>query len=576
LLKPASTDDVADDLGDDGARSPNGVRSASKVQELVDMYDGIAEQSVSPVEPQFIKPPMRKVSSKGQSLEDVSATAEQDEIGQTEDAQQPAEDIGSPISKITGNGETFEEVQPQSPLAANTISKSIERKPNHTTIKVSVDFSKLDELFPSTPQVNVEAELVPDVIIDDTFSSISERKAWYRLSRQGSMRMHNLGDDENYVRMDWNRSTLRQDTLKIVRRWMEEDSITGRPVMGRKTGVIGASMFNWDTAAPAVQIGELLSKRRGHSRQTSSSSKLSLTSPRVASFEWASPPSSPTSSKAPPSLAGRLKHNEIRSNRPQSVVGPLTETKDSLRPSSFDSMRTDRPKSLIIPPADPVVQPTIDQAMLQPEMTGKDRNNVEAPIRNGDDDNDDDDDWGEMVSSEGLPAAPMPSEPAHKPKLMSSGFETQELHGTPDSTHATVGTNVAPAHKRVPSDPWNLDGPDSWTSENKQRNSDTSPLQKTIEPKAATAGSSDLKENGGIHQHDAFAWPSEPLQPMQVVPPTEGNTKATAAKTSLHASPTASKPSPSSTSRFENSEVVDEETVARILRGIPDLSYMLR
>src|SRR6478609_5242817 len=81
-----------------------------------------------------------------------------------------------------------------------------------------------------------------DVIIDDSFTSISERKAWYLMSRPGSMRKHNLGDDENYVRVGWGNSQVREQAIRIVRRWMEEDSITGRVVLGRRGGAVGAKI----------------------------------------------------------------------------------------------------------------------------------------------------------------------------------------------------------------------------------------------------------------------------------------------------------------------------------------------
>lgn len=598
LLKVASPDGG---LEDDGARSPNSTKSSSKVQELVDMYDGIAEQSVSPIETQFIKPPLRKVSSKGQSLEDVSAASEQAVIEQVPEVQEPPQDIASPASEPAEHEEPVGEVKAQSPPVTSTVPETIQQKPNHSAIKIPVDLAKLDELFPSSPAVNVESELVPDVIIDDTFSSISERKAWYRLSRQGSMRMHNLGDDENYVRMDWSRSTLRQDTLKIVRRWMEEDSITGRPVLGRKTGVIGASMFNWDSSAPAVQIGELLGRKSGHSRQTSSSSKLSLSSPRVASFEWASPPSSPTSSMAPPSLAGRLKHTETRSNRPQSLAGPPTTTKDSLRPSSFDKMQTDRPKSLIVPPPDPVVQPSIDQALSQPEEPTKADYVGENTILNGkDDNNDEDDDWGEMISSPNLQTIPMAGNSASKPELedktaakqpeisnsaavTSSKFERQELHGTPDNTSTTTGTNVASTHKRVTSDPWSLDELDNWSDERQQQNTTNRLPEKPADPGGVipTAVAPKQKELGKATspQSASFAWSTEPLEALHPAPATEANAKAKAkapTKASLDTSPVGPRPPQSITSPLASSEGVDDETVAHILRGIPDLSYMLR
>lgn len=182
-----------------------------------------------------------------------------------------------------------------------------------------IDLSHLEDLFPGTRPSSVQPESLPDTIVDDTFTSIAQRKAWYRISRFGSIRKHNHGGDgEAHVRVSWKDSHTRKAVLTTVRRWMEEDSLGGRVLLGRRLGHASASMFNWDLKAPGVQIGELLSQKRGksHARQAPATPRIPIqedtaTSPTVPtgfSSEWhAGPsPSNTTCSHGAPRHSQRL------------------------------------------------------------------------------------------------------------------------------------------------------------------------------------------------------------------------------------------------------------------------------
>lgn len=296
-----------------------------------------------------------------------------------------------------------------------------------------IDMTKLDSILPSVETSFPSPEPIPDVIIDDSFTSISERKAWYLMSRPGSIRKHNLGDDENYVRVGWGNSQVREQAIRIVRRWMEEDSITGRVVLGRRGGAAGAKIFNWDSSAPSteISISELLA-RKNHSRHASAASKGTVASPTAAAFGWGSNPipsptvaaassaprtsttSEPRSSvetspvdatktspvsktKAPPLASpprpciteeppSPIKPIPLKpTNRPISITQPLnfpasptiSEPQSPLNPPSF--LSTKRPVSVSQAPTSPLAQPPTNAGW-------------------GEDD-DDDDDWGDMVSS---------------------------------------------------------------------------------------------------------------------------------------------------------------------------------
>ncbi|VUC24279.1 unnamed protein product, partial [Clonostachys rosea] len=430
---------------------------STKVQGLVDMYDGISRNAsrnaspsigaTSPRTPTGISMTALLSRPELQVADQDSDIPSGKEATQAGAEAQPTEDIDAPKSHSHTN--TDEEAA----LSASAPAPQAKRHSRFQSIDFHVDMTKLDDLFPTTPPIAVNPEQVPDVIIKDSFTSISERKTWYRISRLGAMRMHQLGDEENYVRVDWKRSTTRQDTLKIVRRWMEEES-GGRPTLGRKVGAVGGSVFNWNSSAPPVEIGELLRKRGGHSKAGSSASRASgILSPATAEFSWGTPPVSPgISNRPPPSPAARTNESGARasaSSRPQSMVLP----REAPPPSSPGTQTSEsgagpgtstRPQSMVLPRAPPPPydssaeltkppkiqpvpiitrsldvsnRPSIDQTLSKPVPTQIIVNGSGGSFSDGKDVSDDeddeadgeDDDWGEMVTSPTAETSPWPS-----------------------------------------------------------------------------------------------------------------------------------------------------------------------
>ncbi|KAL6910742.1 hypothetical protein GGI43DRAFT_391012 [Trichoderma evansii] len=369
-------------------------------------------------------------------------------------------------------------------------------------ISYPVDHTKLDELFPSTPAITTEAELVPDVIIDDTFASSSERKAWYRISRFGSKRKHDLGDDDNYVRVGWSGSQIRDRTTQTVRRWMEEDSITGRVVLGRRLGGSGAVMFNWNSTAP-VEIGEFLGR---HSRNSSMTVKSAAPSPTASSFGWASsvPPS--------PAVARHPLANEFQKPDEREVQSPKEPKVDSVRQSlSLDPpplhTRAHIPTPIKIPPTLPIKQ-----------------------------DEDGDDDWGEMMTATPIDSPSFTEdEGAFSSSRNSidpqSAFQFETVYESPRVT----SPKIEKASKR----------PLSWH------------LGQTL--------AKPFKRGAKTPSTPLFPSPlSKPMTPPQVTPTRHAHTM------SAGASPMQFSPVRLSLS------AEDEETVAKLLQDIPDLTYMLR
>ncbi|KAJ4863835.1 hypothetical protein T069G_00365 [Trichoderma breve] len=456
------------------------------------------QKSVEVEDEQQPVPPVRVIEDEvvisGQEIVPPPLDVESEAVAENERQQQEPWDDIPPVPTVS---------EPNVWQASNTPFESdVVARPASQTSKIHfpIDLTKLDDLFPSTPPIKTEPELVPDVIIDDAFAPSNERRAWYRISRYGSKRKHDLGGDENYVRVSWSKSQIRERTTQTVRRWMEEDSITGRVVLGRRLGGSGAVMFNWNSPAPQVEIGEFLGR---HSRNSSLTVQSPVASPTTSSFAWASSgPSSPAASRHP--LA-----NELARADAQEAQSPKEPKADSARQSlSLDPppqhTRAHIPSPIQIPPTYPINK-------------------------------EDDDDWGEMMTA--TPTTTMSFEDEDTvsnrhsiPPQSSLQFET--VYESPNLLASKI--EKAPSKR-----------PFSWH------------LGQTL--------SKPFKRGGKTPLTPSFPSPlSKPMTPPQVTPTRHTHTMS--ADTSL-VQPSSPRPSLS---------IADEETVARLLNDIPDLTYMLR
>nr|CEG05116.1 unnamed protein product [Fusarium clavum] len=385
---------------------------------------------VTPEEPSEDEKEMAERETKELPKEDVQA-----ESDSWSEFESPTQDAAQ---------KSTQESEPEAPKEQPLVTETPTKKETHAEPAMpppkppsepfEIDMTKLGDLFPSVDTSFPAPEPVPDAIIDDSFTCISERKAWYLMSRPGSMRKHNLGDDENYVRIGWGNSTVREQSIRIVRRWMEEDSITGRVVLGRRGGAAGAKIFNWDSAAPSteISISELLA-RKNHSRHTSVASKGTVASPTAATFGWGSAPLPSPTAAAPPSAP---RTSNVSEPEPASTAesSPVEATKTSpvskTRPPPLESppkpQITEEPPSPIKPtPLKPTnrpatitqplpfpASPTISEPQSPIHSTSLLSTNrpvsisqaptsplAQPPTNAGWSDDEDDDDWGDMVSS---------------------------------------------------------------------------------------------------------------------------------------------------------------------------------
>lgn len=415
---------------------------SGKVQELVERFDHLAKvATVEPPAPPRLESSLSGKGSRSRSLSQArSAGAEEDgDFGDFEDAKSEYGKVELKLNASTtssrrsstpkarlkdsfAQGQTGEPAERQvaTPRTASIPVQQLVEK--FGSIRFDIDFQSIDKLFPDLPQDaggdTGETSEVTDKIIDDSFTGISERKTWYRISRFGSMRKHDMGDEDNYYRVQWSTSHLHSDTIKIVRRWMEEDSISGRVTLGAGKRT---SVFNWDSSAAApVDLGKVFSRKASaaHSRNASNASI---------------PPPNPGSRLSMQSMGSNHEGKSIKSpiKPPDASFGSVTSSLPGFGWSSnVKSTATTHPSnkqgkhqestSLPLAPAKNEAQA---QATSQPPQPVQTKATLE----------DDEDDWGEMVSSPRIETNPS-SITAMQPLNNGNGY-------TPASTNLAKNTS---------------------------------------------------------------------------------------------------------------------------------------
>lgn len=536
-----------------------GERQASKVQELVEMYDGMAKtlsveatrtETVTTKDRQVIKakfsdhmddglpdapiPPATTSTSPmdndemapvADKCEDRPAdlnpkTEESDlELQTTSDlggGREPSEVVlvpekdAKPDQVIQHHGST-------PPTDEATEDNALSHSPR-TSISYPVDFSSLNILFPNTQAATNTPEELPESIIKESFTSVSQRKAWYRVSRFGSIRKHNGGDDDNYVRVAWKNSTIRKDTLATVRRWMEEDRIGGRVVLGRRLGHGGGSMFNWDSEAPPVEIGELLARKKqkpkghAHAQQSSATLAGTVTSPIIASFGWSSSvPSSPATERISSewhAKSSRLPETTVRDKAEETRVSvDMPESNQSPKPSTAQ----------VVPSA------------LAP-----------IPVSQ-----DEDDDWGDMVSCPTVESTAAFDTASHIEAAYPSTLNPGEEASISKANEPVHASNALTEEL----DPWG--GLEFFGG-----NSTGQTLQPMPLAQEDTAALLTASENASM--------------PAPLGQPREDESIRTSWQFS---GSTSSRPA---SIEFSSLNSQDDKAVTTILAGLPDLSYMMR
>ncbi|GAB1314642.1 Glucan 1,4-alpha-glucosidase [Madurella fahalii] len=541
---------------------PESRKASSKVQELVVKFDGLAQAASQD------RPPSRQRSRSPLSVGKGDASDDTGDFGDFEDA-----DPDGPPTPI----ETSDPGQPGEDLvvaASSPVSSphSLDR-PSTSELLIArfgpldfaVDLSAIGRLFetaaqePARRDPSADAD-VPDHIIRDSFTEISERKTWYRVSRLGSSRRHNAGDDDNYRQVTWPSSTVHDDTIKIVRRWMEEDSIAGRVALGGGVSKTQKNMFGWDSTVEPVALDAVFRKKKSHSRTAS------LQTSRMAGLSSQGLDGPVKSSRDPAhQLSGSI--GQLGASFSWSS-GARTSDREVNIPSTMSKQPVPTAAALsnIPAPATPIPNPPRPGITIttQPVMAAGPIQAITSEQREGnandggggdDDDDDDDDEWGEMVSS------PVEQKPAASQfQYLNSAFDNttvpaaQQSVGPPAPTRSETKTHMISgmSHSNTP-----LTN-DAWGS------ADFSIFESSPAKPSTKAGCSLAVP------HSLKPLAKEPIPGSILETPAASSTSGASAP--LPDLPELSEMDPS----FNNHDSNNDEAARHILANLPDLSYMLR
>ena len=271
-------------------------RQSSKVHQLVEHFDTLAKREGTPGVEDGRSSAAGKNGHGSEDKDDEIEEKENSEDHKRPDTDAPDEGVADDDDDFGDFGD-FEDGQSDmdEPAAQLTDSKvdtfrthpakvkgePLDLTPGDSTttsfgpIEFSPNVALLGKLYQGLSEDPIpERTFVPDVVPHDSFSSTEERKMWYRLSRYGPMRKHESGDDENYVRVNWTKSQIREETLKVVARWIEEDRISGRVVLGGASKA--GSIFGWNDSKPNPASIDLAFAERNSRKKNPSVSSVSV------------------------------------------------------------------------------------------------------------------------------------------------------------------------------------------------------------------------------------------------------------------------------------------------------------
>jgi hypothetical protein len=445
------------------------IEGSSKVKEMVRLFDGLAVDASSielPRHPEGVDAPDDHFDTPvaAQSEEDFGDFEEgisyvTTKADPTEDALIKPEEI--PLDKAGVHDVPVLSTSTEEPV----ISPSEQPLQPHDPVHFKPDLSLLRDIFGQGPDVefqHADPKQAPeiDTVMKDSFSSTDERKTWYRISRYSTMRKHNAGDEDSYVRINWKDSTVRAETLKIVERWIEEDRIGGGIILGGGTKL--GSMFGWGqkNAGPMSVTAALAStskKAAMHSDRIasptsirssgdspgpgSSSNRRSLEQMSASRNSFHSPisvtaPQFSWSTGTPISATAEVKLPVLPSTKPANSSGRRFD----ISPSSPEVIKESSSKKAP-PPAGPLVISTLPPGQhLKPAASGAPKLGQDSGSQKvlaipalpaNEPRSEAEDEWGEMVSSPALLSPPP----------LDRAFEVQSNLGVMEVLSPRLATN---------------------------------------------------------------------------------------------------------------------------------------
>ncbi|KAK4186992.1 hypothetical protein QBC35DRAFT_385839 [Podospora australis] len=569
---------------DSRGRQRESRKPPGKVKELVVKFDGLARalsQESLPVPRTRSKSPLsvEKKETQNADLGDFEAMEEQEVVKEVELPTPP-----SPLAHQRPSTPEPSESAPQdvaasvssatsSPAASTNLPFAGFSPTNLEVPTFELPLDNIDKIFANLDLAAAAAPIdddgeLPEPIITDSFTEISERKTWYRVSRLGSSRRQNAGDDDSYRRITWRTSTVRKEVITTVRRWMEEDSIAGRVALGGGISKTQKNMFGWDSSAEPIALDAVFGRRKAHSRtaslepirvpglagpiiegppkttsgslQTPTFHSAGMAPPPVASFGWSS---SPPVSQSPTPTAARFPRPGHQATAPVRPFSPVHHTPGPSQPTA-----------------------ALPNQRVPPPIVTEPHSNPHLPL--DEDDEDDDDEWGEMVSS------PVVSKPG------ANGFQTLGGAFTTDpatTTNGVGGQGTSSSNLPASSDPWASadfsffdapSGPAQSAASAHVPSASVGANRKDAFSPIAVSFPLSLSETprGSLDTKAALSLSQPTLQPP-VIQPFTTITAVPAAKSSL---------SRDSVDMAGAETTQLDECAERILVNLPDLSYMLR
>ncbi|KAK8112679.1 hypothetical protein PG984_013205 [Apiospora sp. TS-2023a] len=623
---PERQDSPITSIDEDSGLRPQqpSVRKASgKIALLVDKFDGLARAaSEEPVE--LKRPTSSRDQSKERSRETLQpstgdelktdeavASVTSDNARETWGDNEQSDWSTTVPASPDGKRDSFEEsgtiaTSETRRSASGPVQEIIEK---FGPISFNVDLDGLQKLFSGIPEdtsndADSDDEL-SDRIISDSFTNLEQRRIWYRISRYGSMRKHDSGDDENYPRIQWATSAVHEETIKVVKRWKEEDSISGRPTfgLGKRSGG-----FNWDSSSGPIEMDKIFARKPRASTKSSIPTVTQRDSVELPNGRTARAFTLPQNPLSGPPIGAKAFGWSSMTPEPLSPALPVaTGTTASPKTDSARNSLSLPPAPAVAPAVTPAVTPTVAPRQVPQEQLPPVKHiNTSKDEAEGEDDDDDDDEWGEMVASptfakelspsNGFPGIATPEPSGSKPdaafpeELESATLQqdTSELEGSVNTStsenafdvsaleQVTESTSLSPTDTGISKSAVDIPAFEP-TSESTRLFSMGQESQASQEPK--DQGS----DPWAFADFSCFETPApQPIQTQQPEAPVAVKSTGTPVQVAskLQTIPEMGPPAtvilgPMQSSKKEEQEGMSQ-AVEDIIRNLPDLSYMLR
>ncbi|ELR06871.1 hypothetical protein VC83_01711 [Pseudogymnoascus destructans] len=563
---------------------PVETKDTSKVKELVQLFDGLAVES--PSTPDGRSNEDLPLASSEPTLEEPCPAETEDDFGDFEDGVSfVSASAGSDEPEVSTDAPTSVQSSktPEKPI----ISRPEERRTfERGSIKFDIDKSIVDQLYSYKESLPESTNYGPsniDIPITDSVLTVEQRKVWYRISRYGTMRKHNSGDDDAYVRMGWQDSKVREKTLDIVHKWMEEGRLGAGMALG---GGRVEDMFSWGKPGQAPNTEALHIPRKASQSTKARQPALHTSPPRqtapdvmpVHNRQKSSMGSIKSIVSSPVEPSPRFSWSTAQPESPDPATAITSASSDS-HPKSFrqDPVIPPISKAFESPSPVPVPIEPLKPKAAAPHPPEQRAGNIPKA-------NDDDDEWGEMVASPTTSNFPVMS------SFPSSSQGNAPPKTTPDLSHVGMSNNHVGKHFRnaslgsqasgfTPAKPFDMDDFVPKAS-NRSSLGDLSKLTSGSEDPWANADFSFFESPStappGVPASKPLSHTSKPSsfasKPIPVAP------KATPALKSTESAKATSPQIPSEPPVGQKSrvELEQDQIVRDIINGLPDLSYMLR